>query len=157
MDRWCTRAVSPELTWSSVRTGAQHGAPVGVAWHPAPQYAGYAAWRVVTPAVPVGASCESWGAGERFGYAPLPDGRVYCYAAANAPKAPATAGWPGCAAGSAAGTTRSPALPDAADPGAVLHHDLYELPPLRMFTCGNVVAAGDAAHAMTPGLGQGAC
>jgi hypothetical protein len=34
MDRWCTRAVSPELTWSSVRTGAQRGAPVGVAWHP---------------------------------------------------------------------------------------------------------------------------
>jgi hypothetical protein len=95
MDRWCTRAVSPELTWSSVRTGAQRGAPVGVAWHPRATVRRYAAWRVVTPAVPVGESCESWGAGERFGYAPLPDGRVYCYAAANAPEGASDGGLAG--------------------------------------------------------------
>lgn len=50
-----------------------------------------------------------------------------------------------------------PALLDAADPGAVLRHDLYEPPPLTTYTSGNVVLAGDAAHAMTPDLGQGAC
>jgi 2-polyprenyl-6-methoxyphenol hydroxylase-like FAD-dependent oxidoreductase len=33
----------------------------------------------------------------------------------------------------------------------------YELPPLAAFTSGQVALAGDAADAMTPNLGQGAC
>ena len=74
---------------------------------PAPRYAGYASWRLVTGPVAVTESSESWGRGERFGYAPLPDGRIYCYATANAPEGAPGGGSPSCAAGSAAGTTRS--------------------------------------------------
>ncbi len=74
-----------------------------------PRYAGYAAWRFVTPSpVQVGAAFESWGRGERFGCAPLQDGRVYCFAVANAPEGAGAPGSRRCASGSRTGTTRCP-------------------------------------------------
>jgi len=124
---------------------------------PGPRYAGYTSWRLVTPPVPVTESSESWGRGERFGYAPLPGGPVYCFAAANAPEGARDDGLAGLVRRFGSWHDPIPALLEAADPDAVLHHDLYELPPLKGYTSGAVVLVGDAAHAMTPNLGQGAC
>jgi 2-polyprenyl-6-methoxyphenol hydroxylase-like FAD-dependent oxidoreductase len=39
----------------------------------------------------------------------------------------------------------------------VLRNDLYDFPPLTSWTNGRMALLGDAAHATTPNLGQGAC
>ena len=54
---------------------------------PGIRYAGYTAWRgVTTGPVVVTDAGETWGRGERFGIAPMGDGRVYWFAVAGAPR-----------------------------------------------------------------------
>jgi 2-polyprenyl-6-methoxyphenol hydroxylase-like FAD-dependent oxidoreductase len=122
-----------------------------------PRYAGYMAWRMVTGTVPIQDSGETWGRGERFGYAPLPDGRVYAFASVNAPEGARAEGLAGLRRRFGGWHEPIPSLLDAVDEAAVRHDDLYELPPLRTYVAGDVALVGDAAHAMTPNLGQGAC
>jgi 2-polyprenyl-6-methoxyphenol hydroxylase-like FAD-dependent oxidoreductase len=133
--------------------------------HPGAAYAGYVCWRSIAPAVFAGQLADppvwtdTWGRGVRFGSAPLADGRVFWYGSAAGPE------------GAHARDTLAdvafrfrdwhppiPRLISASKPSALLRNDIYFVrEPVPGFAVGATVLLGDAAHAVTPDIGQGAC
>ncbi len=126
-----------------------------------PRYAGYTAWRAVTrfdhASMVAG---ETWGRGRRFGMIPLAGGRVYWFATMNAPEGDRESesetkrrvlglfrGW----------HEPIPSLIEATAGSAILRNDIYDRDPLTRWSHDRATLLGDAAHPMTPNLGQGAC
>lgn len=105
---------------------------------------------------------EVWGRAAMFGVFPMSDGRVYAFA--EQPCAVPFAGGPMEAEKAALladfGDFPAP-IPDIierVDAFELLRVDLHaQRQPLRAFHRGTTALLGDAAHAMTPNIGQGAC
>lgn len=125
-----------------------------------PIYSGYTCWRfaVGVDKLP-DATVEMWGRGKRLGLVPLRHQRVYGFAVANAPAGRRDAPEKMVAAfharfGSFGG--EAPAvLAHITEPEQLLHNDLEEV-RIPRWQRGTVGLIGDAAHASTPNLGQGA-
>ena len=126
------------------------------------RYSGQTCWRGIAEvdlaATGAGNPAEMWGQGIRFGFVPLAEKKVYWYATAVAP---------------AGGHDRSlretrdylcslftsfaPFVKKLIEPSQfIVRHDLSDIKPLQRWSVADILLLGDAAHAMTPNLGQGA-
>jgi 2-polyprenyl-6-methoxyphenol hydroxylase-like FAD-dependent oxidoreductase len=119
-----------------------------------PRALGATAWRGVCDGVEE-AYGEVWGAGMFTGVTPGGPGRTNWYVAVSHRRCPpdferlgaAVHGWP----------SPVPEVLSRTCPADVLRHDIWDLPPPRRYARDRAALVGDAAHAMAPSLGQGAC
>jgi len=127
-----------------------------------PRYAGYTCWRAVieNDKLNISETSETWGPKGRFGIAPLAANKVYWFACISAPENDIR-----FANFKVADLLQQfkdfhdpiPAILENTKDDDLLWNDIIDLKPLSQYAYGNILLIGDAAHATTPNLGQGAC
>ncbi|TQR18869.1 FAD-dependent monooxygenase [Psychrobacillus soli] len=127
-----------------------------------PRYSGYTCWRGITEnkgKVDEFTSTEIWSTACRFGMAPMKNGQVYWFACINAREKDPF--YQHIERNEIANLYKD--FPDIVSAiirdtptELILHHDIMDIKPLRQFVFNRIVLLGDAAHATTPNMGQGA-
>ncbi len=125
-----------------------------------PNYVGYTCWRGLAHTARTGLETWAWGKGCQFGITPMSQGRAYWFVQKYAPEDEEDK--PDGRKNSILEMFHDwhdpiPAVIEATAETDILRNDIFELKHLHHWSHGRVTLLGDAAHAMTPNLGQGAC
>ena len=126
------------------------------------RYAGYTCWRAIidNTKLQITESSETWGNNGRFGIVPLAHNKIYWFACINAKaqdekkKAFRVAD---LAAHFKDFHAPIPQILQETKDEHLLWNDINDLQPIHQLAFGNIVLIGDAGHATTPNMGQGAC
>jgi 2-polyprenyl-6-methoxyphenol hydroxylase-like FAD-dependent oxidoreductase len=128
------------------------------------RYSGYTCWRAVVNdtqgLMQEPLATETWGKEGRFGCVPLIGNRVYWFACINAPqKDPRMAAFNTQDLLKAFKGYHAPIeqLISITEDKQLLWNDIIDFAPIKKFAFERALLLGDAAHATTPNLGQGAC
>jgi 2-polyprenyl-6-methoxyphenol hydroxylase-like FAD-dependent oxidoreductase len=135
-----------------------------------PRYSGYTCWRGITDRLPGSAtgpgpdldmeSSETWGRKGRFGIVPLAGNKLYWFAVVNAEKndplmQQVTTEW--LLNHFAGYHSPIPEILQQTKNEQLIWSDISDLEPIAGYAYGRLLLIGDAAHATTPNMGQGAC
>src|SRR5580765_3324924 len=127
-----------------------------------PVYRGYAIFRGIAD-VPenflIGHNSESWGEGSRFGTLAIGDNKVCWYATVNSAVPLKPQDWPKERLKQLFHRWHDP-IPEliaATSRSAIMMNMACDRQPARSWSNGPATLIGDASHALTPNLGQGAC
>ena len=126
------------------------------------RYAGYSCWRAIVKNCSHGIdqSFETWGSSGRVGIVPLLNNDLYWFACINATESNL------CLKSYQVSDLHNhfktyhspiPNIIEQTNNTDIIYHDICDIEPLNQFTFGRIVLIGDAAHASTPNMGQGAC
>lgn len=128
-----------------------------------PQYAGYTCWRAITknPNITFKDGTEIWDKVGRFGFVPLPGNVIYWYACLNTTTANyqkiKNYGIKELHENFKHFYKEVPLIITNTLDKDLIQSDILDIKPLKQFAFNRVLLLGDAAHATTPNMGQGAC
>jgi len=127
-----------------------------------PRYSGYSCWRATidNSNLNLQKGSETWGNKGRFGLTPLVNNRIYWYACINGPQqSPKFKDFGIQDLKNQFSNYHAPiqeVLSRTLD-SQLIWSDIIDIKPLKNFAYNNILIIGDAAHACTPNMGQGAC
>lgn len=126
------------------------------------RYSGYTCWRGIAENTwgIEKVAVEIWGTAGRFGYVPIGDNKVYWFACKNASQKNEQMQTMTLAQLAENFRNYSHPVPEIISQtptSELIWGDIIDLKPISRYAFNKVVLVGDAAHATTPNMGQGAC